>query len=372
MSLNKRTCGFCLLICVISGIATSAYSNAAEARSETTAKRVRPATNNVVRIQVARRQLDVDRLPRVRQVSHSGLVLTTENGETYLLEYMSDAKTHLNKVKINVKETKDDHQIVQMNGWSDTGIKSFKWTLQKTGSQLDGSRSARELQGLMQTGMNGYSLVKFEQCHTAQQRLRNYLGILPASALESTKQRMNNVIDYLLDENDPEPTNGRGLTSRMKADIQERSVETLLGHRQDQQLGALDAALAESIQGRIEHQALKTAGAPTLSGQSGSGRQPIVNSTSRFDLSPSQCTTTACAELGYVDRHTIYVDNRGDITTQVNMEQWAVIERSSGGGTGRAGRDGGTGGGTEDGDYAEIDPGTGVEHFKVEPITPNN
>lgn len=134
--------------------------------------------DGVVRLYVVRRELDGILFPRFRQLAHSGVLLQTEGGDLYLLEYMADAKAHLTPANPQLLQDKGNHLVIQMSGKAANGLKEFKWTRQKRGVELDGRFTPKNLLLKMQAQMNsGYSVLEKEQCHTAQERLRRALGV---------------------------------------------------------------------------------------------------------------------------------------------------------------------------------------------------
>jgi hypothetical protein len=135
-------------------------------------------TESAVHLYVVRRVLDGVGIPRVRQAAHSGVLLESKSGKWYLLEFMSDAKTHLTKVEPLIKQEREDHVILIMEGRTATGTSTFEWTRQKAGVRLNQQQTIAQLKEMMQDGMKGYSVWKQEHCHTAQERLRERLGVL--------------------------------------------------------------------------------------------------------------------------------------------------------------------------------------------------
>ena len=137
-----------------------------------------PQEDGVVRLFVVRRVLDGMGLPRFRQVAHSGVLLQTQNGGFHLLEYMADARAHLTATNPQEIQDNGDHLIIKMTGRAADGPKEFEWTRQKKGVALDGEFTPSELLLKMQGLMNsGYSVWSQEHCHTAQERLREALGV---------------------------------------------------------------------------------------------------------------------------------------------------------------------------------------------------
>jgi hypothetical protein len=132
----------------------------------------------VVRLYVVRRVLDGMGLPRFRQLAHSGVLLRTEGGDLYLLEYMADSRAYLTPTNPQQIQDNGDHLVIKMTGRAENGLKEFIWTRQKRGVALDGNSTPDDLLLRMQALMNsGYSVLKQEQCHTAQERLRMALGV---------------------------------------------------------------------------------------------------------------------------------------------------------------------------------------------------
>lgn len=132
--------------------------------------------DQAVHLFVVRRALDIPVVPRVRYAAHSALLLKTSNDRYYLLEYMADAKVHLNRVEVEVKQEKDDHVVISMQGRADNGMKTFEWTRQLKGSKIEQQFTVGQLRDKMRELMpNGYAELK-EDCHTAQERLRQAIG----------------------------------------------------------------------------------------------------------------------------------------------------------------------------------------------------
>lgn len=141
------------------------------------------ADEPAVHLYVVRRALDLTATPRVRELAHSAVLLESKSGSLFLLEYLSDSKAHLSPVKPEITETKSDHLLIKMAGRdSDGKMRPYSWTRQKQGVRLDQSKTIAQLQQLMQSSMSQYSVWDKEYCHTAQERLREQLGVLDGKA----------------------------------------------------------------------------------------------------------------------------------------------------------------------------------------------
>ena len=135
--------------------------------------------NKVVHVYVIRRKLAGQPIGSVREFAHSALLLKTEKGEFFTLEYMSDSKAHLTKgtPKIIKENKKKKYADIKMEGYVDGKTKVCEWERQLTGKKVDPKYTPEELRTKMQDLMKKYSIWKKEHCHTAQERLREFLGI---------------------------------------------------------------------------------------------------------------------------------------------------------------------------------------------------
>lgn len=144
----------------------------------------RPTQEKVSRIYVMRRPLTGQPLNSIGSFAHSALLLQTDQGNSYALEYQRDGKAHLTLGE--QKAIRENHQkgiaYIQMVGWTNGRVADFYWERQLIGAPVLGNWSPQELQQKMQDSMKGYSVLKMEHCHTAQRRLRSALGLAPPSS----------------------------------------------------------------------------------------------------------------------------------------------------------------------------------------------
>lgn len=137
--------------------------------------------SKVEHVFVIRRNLsDIKNIPKDKGVvSHSALLLKNQNGEFFVLEYMGDSKVYLTATKQKViREYKDEKFAhVELNGRYDQSVTVINWTRQLEGSAVEPKYTPKELKDLMEREMKEYSVWKKEYCHTAQERVRTFLGI---------------------------------------------------------------------------------------------------------------------------------------------------------------------------------------------------
>jgi hypothetical protein len=112
-------------------------------------------------------------------LSHSALLLRTERGRYYTLEYMGDSQAHVTEGTPALLATPSRQvAVVAMKGQIDGQPTEAKWECDLTGPRIQPKWSAGELQQKMQSLMRPYSVWRREHCHTAQERLRRELRIL--------------------------------------------------------------------------------------------------------------------------------------------------------------------------------------------------
>ncbi|KAF7723992.1 hypothetical protein EC973_001452 [Apophysomyces ossiformis] len=110
-------------------------------------------------------------------LSHSGLLLRTDTGGHYLLEYANDGKAHLKEVEytINEKTTEGCRRL----GYESIKMCGYSWEKQLEGRRPPPGKTPniakREMQKLMPFG---FDITEGEMRHTAQRRLRDAWGIL--------------------------------------------------------------------------------------------------------------------------------------------------------------------------------------------------
>lgn len=138
-----------------------------------------PQPEKVSRIYVMRRPLNRQPLNSLGAFAHSALLLQTDQGNSYVLEYQRDSKAHLtlSKQQDIVENRKKGVANIRMAGWANGRVAEFYWERQLIGDPVPGNWTPQELQQRMQDSMKGYSVLKKEHCHTAQQRLRSELGL---------------------------------------------------------------------------------------------------------------------------------------------------------------------------------------------------
>ena len=109
----------------------------------------------VVHVYVIRRDLDKQPFPSVKSYAHSALLLTNQDGSTYVLEFMSDARAHLTKVEQKVLSTNDRKSVASITaeGWTSEGIKVFTWERQLKGIEIAPKWTPEELRDAMESGM---------------------------------------------------------------------------------------------------------------------------------------------------------------------------------------------------------------------------
>jgi hypothetical protein len=115
-----------------------------------------PVTEYVTTVKVARRPLTF--MPsKLGAVAHSGLVLETNTGKKYLLDYHENSE-------------------VQLNIQSDATLN--EWQVQEHGDGMESHLSPEDLKEIMigQTSTKKYN-VHHHNCHLAQQRTRQALGL---------------------------------------------------------------------------------------------------------------------------------------------------------------------------------------------------
>ena len=143
-----------------------------------------PTQETVSRIYVMRRPLNGQPLTSIGTFAHSALLLQTDQGNSYALEYQRDGKAHLTWGK--QKAIREDRQKgiahIRMVGWANGRVSDFYWERQLVGDPVLDHWSPQALQQKMQDSMQGYSVLKKEHCHTAQQRLRSALGLVPPTS----------------------------------------------------------------------------------------------------------------------------------------------------------------------------------------------
>jgi len=140
-----------------------------------------PTQEKVSHIYVMRRPLNGQPLTSIGTFAHSALLLQTDQGNSYALEYQRDGKAHLTLGK--QKAIRENRQKgiahIRMVGWANGEVSDYYWERQLVGEPIFEHWSPQELQQKMQDSMQGYSLLKREHCHTAQLRLRSALGLVP-------------------------------------------------------------------------------------------------------------------------------------------------------------------------------------------------
>jgi hypothetical protein len=143
-----------------------------------------PELERVSRVYVMRRPLNRQPLNSIGAFAHSALLLQTDRGNTYVLEYHRDSKAHLTLAAPNeiVENRRKGVAIIKTAGWANGQVGEFYWERELIGTPVSGAWTPQELQQRMQESMRGYSVLKMEHCHTAQQRLRSELGLLPRSS----------------------------------------------------------------------------------------------------------------------------------------------------------------------------------------------
>lgn len=131
-------------------------------------------------IYVMRRPLTGQPLNSIGTFAHSALLLQTDQGNTYALEYQRDGKAHLTLGEQKAMRENRQKGIahIQMVGWSNGRVSDFYWERQLDGVPVLGNWSPQQLQQMMQDSMQGYSVLRKEHCHTAQRRLRSALGLV--------------------------------------------------------------------------------------------------------------------------------------------------------------------------------------------------
>lgn len=139
-----------------------------------------PKLERVSHIFVMRRPLNRQPLNSIGAFAHTALLLHTDQGSTYVLEYQRDSKAHLTSgvQKEIVENRKKGIANIRMAGWANGRVSEFYWERQLIGDPVPGNWTPQELQQRMQDSMKGYSVLKMEHCHTAQQRLRSELGLI--------------------------------------------------------------------------------------------------------------------------------------------------------------------------------------------------
>lgn len=120
-------------------------------------------------------------------VAHSALLLQTNKGTHYVLEYMSDSKSYLTNVNYKMVAHKDivdpktyvipevlDQKRILPNDMIE--IDGILWTKQTHGEKVTKNWSPSMMKIQMETLMSkGYSVVNYEVCHTAQERTRSHV-----------------------------------------------------------------------------------------------------------------------------------------------------------------------------------------------------
>ncbi len=134
--------------------------------------------DRVEHVYVIRRALAGQPINRVGNFGHSALLLKTESGNCYVLEYMGDSQAHLTKAEQKTISHDKKRQIarIKMAGWTKMMPAEFEWERQLAGQSIEPAYTPDELRELMQGLMRRYSVWNKEHCHTAQERLRLFLG----------------------------------------------------------------------------------------------------------------------------------------------------------------------------------------------------
>lgn len=108
----------------------------------------------ITRIYVIRRGLRSElfnHYPRLREFSHSALLYETNQKNFYVIEFMEDGNVYNYQVRYQVKEIRQDHEIVIIN--------SETWTKQLVGSSVTSKISPDEAKNLMERLMpNDYHI----------------------------------------------------------------------------------------------------------------------------------------------------------------------------------------------------------------------
>jgi hypothetical protein len=137
------------------------------------------AGDKVVQIFVMRRPLDGPVLGSVRRFRHSALLLRTDRGRYYTLEYTNDSRAHLTEGRPALFEVPaEGRAIVAMAGYVGGRTEEARWECEAAGLVVPPEWSPADLQQKMQSLMKPYSIWRREHCHTAQERLRRELRIL--------------------------------------------------------------------------------------------------------------------------------------------------------------------------------------------------
>ena len=131
----------------------------------------------VTRVYIIRRPLEGAPFGSVGPLAHSGLLLQTKAGEHYVLEYMDDSRVHLTAgtPEEQQRNARRKVAIIKMNGVASGRVASFEWERQLRGLAIDPKWTPQQLHEKMQSLMAPYSLWRAENCHQAQERLREWL-----------------------------------------------------------------------------------------------------------------------------------------------------------------------------------------------------
>jgi hypothetical protein len=110
-------------------------------------------------------------LPKYKFIAHSGLLVTTDKNNIYLMEYMADNTVHVTLSK-NIQIIKQHKAYDSV--FITTGSKTDKWTVQKTGCTPI-KLTLNDAVNIMK--YSKYSIFENKTCHSAQQKLRDLVCI---------------------------------------------------------------------------------------------------------------------------------------------------------------------------------------------------
>ena len=168
---------------------SSDIDNIANSNSNTNTNTIKSKKPSENKLYVARRKL-IDSPGKYGMISHSG-ILQIYRDNAFIIDYDKNG-THIKKIKdLNIAELK----------------KSFKfkhdghtWTKQKHGSDIDASLSPCVLKNKMdiQTKLRGYYDMFTNNCHMAQECLRESVGLMVDSPYVHDKiDKVKNVISHV-------------------------------------------------------------------------------------------------------------------------------------------------------------------------------
>jgi len=145
-----------------------------------------PTADYVTNVKVVRRPLNNLEFLYAGLLAHSALLLETQSGKKFIVEYMGDSKVHSTNIG-HPSFTKVETSTVEFRApgaaMSGVGSSIYTWTSQRHGTNVnvEDAITVGDVEAQMTTLMSGrsYSVaLPSHNCHEAQERTRRHYGWL--------------------------------------------------------------------------------------------------------------------------------------------------------------------------------------------------